>query len=506
MTSIYKSETQRNTPKANVKSDRELFRRLLTTKESGRVADMEKMLHQEFCAVPLSLCTSDGKLRKAEKSQLMNILSKDASQPDLPISDIVKTCTIIDGMAVVQSIGKPTAAVTFGDLADVFVNCVKSHGRNSDRVDILFDRYEENSIKEGTRERRRSGTKQIRRLIKGKDTKLPQNWKTFITLAENKVDLARFLSEKLIISSELGGKEIIVSGEFTEITKTISTSERDVSPLSANHEEADTRIVLHACDAADHGYERTIVVCRDTDVLVMLTVFSAKLSQEVWMKAGTSKSPRMIRVHDIAINNNTRKGLLAFHALTGSDTTSQLAGISKNAAWKVFVEDPERIHGLEQNVGLPLSPRLLSSVEAFICKLYDPTTTSVVIQEIRLSKFFQCKTNIDYLPPTKDALILHCHRAHYQSLIWNQCVENTQSIPSAFDCGWYMQDGILKPRLMTLNPLRANTIAIKTCGCSKDGPCCRTRSCTCTKNIMCCTGACKCNMACMNPYNNVLGV
>jgi len=56
-----------------------------------------------------------------------------------------------------------------------------------------------------------------------------------------------------------------------------------------NDEEADTWIVLHAADATRRGYERMIVCCRDTDVLLLLCVSSNYLSNEVWVKAGTKK-------------------------------------------------------------------------------------------------------------------------------------------------------------------------------------------------------------------------
>ncbi len=110
----------------------------------------------------------------------------------------------------------------------------------------------------------------------------------------------------------------------------------DVSHLRAAHEEADTRILLHAVDATTIGYERHIIQCRDTDVLLLLLVFAHLLSPEIWMKAGTAKKPRYIKVHDIKMSNEILNGLLAFHAITGCDTTSQFTGIGKRTAWKVF--------------------------------------------------------------------------------------------------------------------------------------------------------------------------
>ena len=52
-----------------------------------------------------------------------------------------------------------------------------------------------------------------------------------------------------------------------------------------NYEEADTRLILHAYEAADRRYERVLAICRDTDVLLLLVHFMSVV--EVWMIAGT---------------------------------------------------------------------------------------------------------------------------------------------------------------------------------------------------------------------------
>ena len=63
--------------------------------------------------------------------------------------------------------------------------------------------------------------------------------------------------------------QLVVSGGSKEILKvrTFDTSRQ----LSSNHEEADTRIVLHARDATAEGYKQVNLLCRDTDVLVLQT-------------------------------------------------------------------------------------------------------------------------------------------------------------------------------------------------------------------------------------------
>ena len=57
----------------------------------------------------------DGCIREATgKSDLSNILQKNVSQ-DQPPQNQEQTCTIIDGMAAVQSLGNSAGAKTFGD-------------------------------------------------------------------------------------------------------------------------------------------------------------------------------------------------------------------------------------------------------------------------------------------------------------------------------------------------------------------------------------------------------
>ena len=89
------------------------------------------------------------------------------------------------------------------------------------------------------------------------------------------------------------GLEIVADAE-----RVASAAGNDVSHLWAAHEEADTRILLHAVDATTKGFERLIIQYRDTDVLLLLLVFAHLLSPEIWMKAGTAKKPPYIKVHD----------------------------------------------------------------------------------------------------------------------------------------------------------------------------------------------------------------
>ena len=87
------------------------------------------------------------------------------------------------------------------------------------------------------------------------------------------------------------------------------TSRQDVRELASDHEnEADTRIVLHARDAAARGYKQVNILCRDTDVIVLLLAHLEQLCQEIWMFSGSSRQRRYIPYQFAESRSPRRRG------------------------------------------------------------------------------------------------------------------------------------------------------------------------------------------------------
>ena len=85
-----------------------------------------------------------------------------------------------------------------------------------------------------------------------------------MSLDENKQDLSEFLSN-FVTRNGPEDKILITGGGFSDIEYAKSNTDINLTPLKANHEEADTHIVLHCI----HTEANTIVVsCWDTDVLL----------------------------------------------------------------------------------------------------------------------------------------------------------------------------------------------------------------------------------------------
>ena len=176
--------------------------------------------------MPLSLANSDKSLITTDKAVLSHLLSDAYVVNELPPAND-NTCVIIDGMALVQSIGKPTTANTFGELADVYCRSVFRHFHGTcKRVDVIFDSYCELTIKGKTRERRSTKARKIRRIINSRSVQLPSSWSNFISLGDNKTNLIRFLAQELLRQAEdlPNDHELIVAGGWENPETTLSST------------------------------------------------------------------------------------------------------------------------------------------------------------------------------------------------------------------------------------------------------------------------------------------
>ena len=491
------------TPKPPKSEATKIVRRLLVATNSGRKVDLRKMLQHELTPVPLALACEDGTLRPPiGKSELTQIVAEGFEQKALPASSM-STCTVIDGMALVQGIGRPKELTTFGDLGNTFCQSVLTTLSRSTRVDVVFDHYQASSIKEGTRVRRRGSRLPIRRVISSDATPLPHQWNAFIDMVENKADLCQFLSRKICtLADRLPDNKVLVTGGGFENSREVwSSSDMDLSALQGTHEEADTRILLHAKHACLQGYQRLIVCATDTDVLILLLHFRSRLQsmQEIWMRAGTRSKRKIYPIHNIAtaLGESVCTHLPAFHSITGTDTTSKFHGHSKKSGWKVFKTNPGQLARLGTDITLQESE--MKAFERFVVSMYAPSSKAKGVSELR-AEFFH-KRSIENLPPTSDALGQHVLHAHYQASVWKQAINTEPTLPTLLESGWNQVDGKLIPTLMTIPAKPTTSSELVECSCSTQ---CSRGNCSCRLLQTCCTLACKCKGDCLNPWNTSL--
>ncbi|KAK3740394.1 hypothetical protein QZH41_000915 [Actinostola sp. cb2023] len=219
---------------------------------------------------------------------------------------------------------------------------------NCHRVDVVFDQYWHLSIKAGER-KKRGETSALEVKIHGSSTPVPKQWPKYISNVNNKVSLCAFLTEswcemgKRLLQSN---KELVIGGGMRDGVLALSIKNDrcvTVEELNADHEEADTRMLLHAEHASQDG-QRIVIQSPDTDVLILCVSHYDDIGcEELWFRTGVKDRLRYIPAHKISLLLGPRmcKVLPAFHAVTGCDSTSALSGIGKKKAWKMISKSKE---------------------------------------------------------------------------------------------------------------------------------------------------------------------
>jgi len=470
-----------------VKVDRSIMQRLVLAYAAGRNVKLNEILNHELLPVPIAFATLNGELNSGNKAILANHFSESVQCPSsLQDTELGNDATlIIDGMALVNAIGKPKAAVNFGDLADTFVHSILQAGSNFGHTDVIFDRYYPASIKSATRKKRAHGAIGVRRIVDNRDTPLPTNWKLFISLEAKKADLAQFLSKQLIQKTPKDKLVIVAAGFEDEEHVESSQPSVNVAELMAIQEEADTRIILHCISSKSPSI---VVASRDTDVLMLLLAHFEKMNcKTLWLKTGTSAKRKYIPVHSIVegltYGPTVLLALLPFHALTGCDSTSYISGHSKVSCLKVFETHNELLNNLGRG---DLIEETCRNAETFMCRIYGLNKTDNL--DCARELMFKKSVPQGKLPPTSDAMLFHTKRAHYQASVFRQAHLQYPVLPPPETMGWKKENNVLIPVLMSLPPVPKAKLVITSCSCTTR---CKSSMCGCIKFGKC-ISSCKC--------------
>ena len=188
------------------------------------------------------------------------------------------------------------------------------------------------------------------------------------------------------------------------------------------------RLLLHAKYSADtHPECRIRLQIPDTDVLALsVNHFSDVNCAEVWFRTGVKDRLRYVPVHEVSqeLGEKMCRALPAFHAITGCDSISALAGIGKKKGWQVLLRSEQHQDSLGLLGSQPnLSDDIASKCEAFICDLYPSARmTARVVDELRYLLFCQKKQENELLPPASDSLRQHLKRVNYQTFVWRKAL------------------------------------------------------------------------------------
>ena len=205
-----------------------------------------------------------------------------------------------------------------------------------------------------------------------------------------------------------------------------------------NHEEADTRMVLHAC------LEDTIVivVSKDTDVLILLIYAYAKHqpANQWYMKID-----KYISINSIV--NHFGAALCIklphIHAITRCDTTSFLHGVGKVKVLKKLVDKPDLLNLMDDfGDSLAVSDVINDNITKFIQQACysGQQNENLVGTIVRMYKKMKTKSSLT-LPLDPKSMTQHIRRVCFQLYEWIQF--NAKMLPQTDyrNNGWEWDEG-----------------------------------------------------------------
>ena len=274
-----------------LRMDRALFGRMALLGQFRKI-DMKTVFTFPLGPLPWSLADPYGLPRKTNKAKLSQQLERNTDVAE-KFSD--NATSIFDGMAVLQKF-KPPAGATFPLVADKVFEVVISN--SSKRVDVVFNVYPDQAIKNAERAKRASGTDGFRyqNILPGYKVK---SWSKVLTVSSNKIEIVKFLVsqwKKEEFRRKLGERTLFVTTQ-DECWRLQSTTYEQVPELQCNHEEAGTRMIL----LAQHAGGTCVIHSDDTDVLILLLGYHEALGK-CYMKKGRGSKTRIVELPRVIEN------------------------------------------------------------------------------------------------------------------------------------------------------------------------------------------------------------
>lgn len=493
-----KKKVSKAQAKAKVQEqDRSLFTRLLVVSRTRNV-DLKEVLSYPLSNISHPLATADGSMAKTNKALLLQAIEKDFSNSNYIVEshEASETAIIIDAMALIQALPISSIPATFRLLGGVVLRSIQSLAKryNAQRVDFVIDVYRTNSIKNVERSRRVAGSQTPTVLISNGEVKVPGNWKAFLSSGTNKSSLLEFLHEYFQSAtvhyiSKLYSTTVNHCYEISYKTNAPEdTVIKEITELSSNHEEADTRLLLHAHHANGSG-SVPIIVSPDTDVAILSLWHSGSFSS-LRMLTGTKDRRRLLDIKAMAaeIGAHVIDSLIGLHAMTGCDSVSSFNGKGKKTVYQLVKRNPSAQAAMQLlGSSFEMTPEKFAAGESFACLLYGETGED--INECRYRKFCTKASSSSNLPPCRSSLQQHIMRANFVAKTWKSALSAVIEMARPDRNGWLLEDGYYVFCWHTREVAPKDVLKIIFCSCATSK--CQGR-CSCKQANLRCTELCRC--------------
>ena len=232
------------------------------------------------------------------------------------------------------------------------------------------------SIKNAERKKRKEKQASVIRLKDDRgSTKTPKQFKKFLSVGKNKENLIQFFFDhwKTLDPRFLQAVELYFA-HGCECHK-FKASGPDLIVESVNvsdHEEADTRMALHAFHAFQ-PHEEVTIQSDDTNVLVVCLGLNKMFSGKLYILRGTAVNLRTLNIKSVVSNlpDGVVEALLGLHPFTGCDSVSCWKRKRKSYSIQTYDYKPViHICAYHSWAGMVYSNVPIDVLEQFLCQLY----------------------------------------------------------------------------------------------------------------------------------------
>ena len=459
-----------------------------------------ELFENEIMNIPQSLTPDGVSLYHGTKA---DIAKRFESEENIPEKE-GKSAIILEMSPIIRAKACSSGIECFSDFAVIIHHHVMKLSHGYDRIDLIFDRYFEGSLKDGTRNERGTGSMFV---FEGDDTPIPNNMEqTFMKESKNKNSLNEYLATKLI---ELhSGSQLLIATLRDTVLCSFDCEpleHSDASIKKCQAEEADQRVVRHVLHLIGNYDEFDLIVINtiDTDVLILLISFVGRIENinpSIRIYAYLTAGKKFYNISEIArkLGKDVCVALLFFYCFTGCDTVSSLTGKGKCKALDTWfnAKNKDELTLVFKELGNQpevVSTDQMEKVIGFIYLLYGVAEDSLGAHRV---KAFLKSTDDDLrkLPPSRAALEQHVKRSCYQAgYLWQES-ESDLILPNPTEWGWRFDEASngFVPRWSSSKSSVDLEKFITTCSC-KTAKC---KRCKCAAGNMACIRMCGCDRKC----------
>ena len=184
--------------------------------------------------IPWALATGNGELMKTSKSKIIHEMEKGSTNVDHIDGPFVP---IFDGMALVRMV--KCTGLTYNEFADDLLKFMVAKSLGSKQIDVVFNVYYENSIKNAERGNCSTGKLQINAIIGSSKIK---QWGAFLSNNKNKSELIHFfISRWKSNCAVIRDSKLFIAYDEKCVCIQSDGSFDFIEDLECNQEEADTK-------------------------------------------------------------------------------------------------------------------------------------------------------------------------------------------------------------------------------------------------------------------------